>query len=74
VEDLLKNGEIDLVINTSDNKASKDDARRIRQAVLRFNIPYFTTLAAARVTAEAIAEMRQEEALAPRALQDYLSE
>ncbi|NPA28731.1 MAG: carbamoyl-phosphate synthase large subunit, partial [Epsilonproteobacteria bacterium] len=39
VEDLLKNGEIDMVINTSDNKASKDDAKRIRQAVLRFNIP-----------------------------------
>ena len=74
VEDLLKNGEIDMVINTSDNKASKDDAKRIRQAVLRFNIPYFTTLAAAKVTAEAIREMRDSEALDPRALQDYLSE
>ncbi|WP_457596025.1 carbamoyl-phosphate synthase large subunit [Hydrogenimonas sp.] len=72
VEDLLKNGEIDLVINTSDNKASKDDARRIRQAVLRFNIPYFTTVAAARATAAAIAEIRSEEALEPKALQDYL--
>jgi len=41
---------------------------------LRFNIPYFTTLAAAKVTAEAIREMRDSEALDPRALQDYLSE
>jgi len=74
VEDLLKNGEIDLVINTSDNKASKDDAKRIRQAVLRFDIPYFTTLAAARATAEAIREIRAKEALEPVALQDYLGE
>jgi len=74
VEDLLKNGEIDVVLNTSDNKASKDDARRIRQAVLRFDVPYFTTLAAARVSAAAIAEMRDDGALEPRAIQDYLRE
>ncbi len=72
VEDLLKNGEIDVVLNTSDNKASKDDARRIRQAVLRFNVPYFTTIAAARVSAAAIREIRDDGALEPRALQDYL--
>ena len=74
VEDLLKNNEIDMVVNTSDNKASKDDARRIRQAVLRFNIPYFTTIAAARATAAAIREIQKDEALEPKALQDYLSE
>jgi carbamoyl-phosphate synthase large subunit len=74
VEDLLKNGEIDMVLNTSDNKSSKDDAKRIRQAVLRFNVPYFTTLAAARVSADAIKEMKVEGALEPKALQDYLSE
>ncbi|RUM43815.1 MAG: carbamoyl phosphate synthase large subunit [Hydrogenimonas sp.] len=74
VEDLLKNGEIDMVLNTSDNKSSKDDAKRIRQAVLRFNVPYFTTLAAARVSASAIREIRSEGALDPKALQDYLTE
>ncbi len=74
VEDLLKNGEIDVVLNTSDNKASRDDARLIRQAVLRFNVPYFTTLAAARVSAAAIREIRDDGALEPRALQDYLTE
>ena len=74
VEDLLKNGEIDMVLNTSDNKSSKDDAKRIRQAVLRFNVPYFTTLAAARVSASAIREIRSEGALDPKALQDYLAE
>ncbi|WP_300367434.1 carbamoyl-phosphate synthase large subunit [Hydrogenimonas sp.] len=74
VEDLLKNGEIDMVLNTSDNKASKDDAKRIRQAVLRFNVPYFTTLAAARATAAAVREIKERDALDPKALQDYLRE
>lgn len=74
VEDLLKNGEIDVVLNTSDNKASRDDAKLIRQAVLRFNVPYFTTLAAAKVSAAAIREIREDGALEPRAIQDYLSE
>ena len=74
IEDLLKNGEIDMALNTSDNKSSKDDAKRIRQAVLRFNVPYFTTLAAARVSAAAIKEMKVDGALEPKALQDYLSE
>jgi len=74
VEDMIKNGEIAMVINTSDNKASKDDAKRIRQAVLRFQIPYFTTLAAARVGAEALARLKREGHFEPRALQDYLGE
>ena len=74
VEDLLKNGEISMALNTSDNKSSKDDSIIIRQAVLRFNVPYFTTLAAARVSAAAIKEIKIDGALEPKALQDYLSE
>ncbi|WP_456323529.1 carbamoyl-phosphate synthase large subunit [Hydrogenimonas sp.] len=74
VEDLLKNGDIDMVLNTSDNKSSKDDAKRIRQAVLRFNVPYFTTLAAARAAAAAIEEIENDSALEPIAIQDYLGE
>ncbi len=40
VEDRLKNGDIALVINTSDTKSSVDDGKKIRQNVLRFKIPY----------------------------------
>ena len=73
IEDMIKNGEIAMAINTSDNKASKDDAKKIREAVLRFDIPYFTTLAAARVAAEAIRKLKEAK-LEPKALQDYLKE
>ena len=73
IEDKLKNGDVDLVINTSDAKSSKDDAKKIRQAVLRFNIPYFTTIAAARAAAESIKDIEDGSALEPKALQDYLN-
>jgi carbamoyl-phosphate synthase large subunit len=73
IEDKLKNGNVDLVINTSDAKSSKDDAKKIRQAVLRFNIPYFTTIAAARAAAESIKDIEDGSALEPKALQDYLN-
>ncbi len=73
IEDMIKNGEIAMAINTSDNKSSKDDAKKIREAVLRFDIPYFTTLAAARVAADAIKKLKEAK-LEPKALQDYLKE
>lgn len=74
IEDKLKNGEVDLVINTSDNKSSKDDAKKIRQSVLRFSIPYFTTIAAASVAAKSLAFIQDESVYEPKALQDYLKE
>ncbi len=73
IDDMIKNGEIALAINTSDNKSSKDDAKTIRQSVLSNNVAYFTTIAAARATALAVKELRDSGGeLNPRALQDYL--
>jgi len=74
IDDMIKNEEIALAINTSDNKASKDDARTIRQSVLANHVAYFTTLAAAKATAAAIKELKASSGeLEPKALQDYLS-
>ncbi len=74
IDDMIKNEEIALAINTSDNKASKADAKTIRQSVLANNVAYFTTIAAARATALAIKELKREDGcLDPKALQDYLS-
>ncbi|UPT76533.1 carbamoyl-phosphate synthase large subunit [Sulfurovum sp. XGS-02] len=74
IDDMIKNEEIALAINTSDNKASKDDAKTIRQSVLANHVAYFTTLAAARATAAAIKELKATSGeLEPKALQDYLS-
>ncbi|MEA3455434.1 MAG: carbamoyl-phosphate synthase large subunit [Campylobacterota bacterium] len=74
IDDMIRNQEISLAINTSDNKASKDDARTMRQSVLSNNVAYFTTIAAAKATALAIKELKEiSGALKPKALQDYLA-
>ncbi len=74
IDDMIKNEEISLAINTSDNKASKTDATTIRQSVLSNNVAYFTTIAAAKATALAIKELKEMDGeMEPKALQDYLS-
>ncbi len=73
IQDSMKNNEIALVVNTSDNKSSKSDAKDIRRTVIRLNIPYFTTIAAAKVAIESIKELNNNSAVfTPKALQDYL--
>jgi len=70
IVDMIKNEEIALVINTSDNKASKDDAKIIRREVLNQGIPYFTTIAAAFAAVEAI-EFLQTSEEKVKSIQDY---
>ncbi len=70
IVDMIKNEEIALVINTSDNKSSKDDAKIIRREVLNHSIPYFTTIAAAKAAIEAI-EFIQENEKSVNSIQDY---
>lgn len=73
IEDSMKNDAIDMAINTSDNNTSKKDAIVIRQEVLKRNIPYFTTLSAARALILALDEMKNDSWTSSRALQDFLA-
>jgi carbamoyl-phosphate synthase large subunit len=70
VADLIKNGEVALVINTPLGAQSKADSFYIRRTALVYNIPYFTTLAAARAVAHAISHLIKED-LSVRSLQEY---
>jgi len=73
IQDSMKNNEIALVVNTSDSKSSKSDAKDIRRTVIKLNIPYFTTIAAAKVAIESIKELNNNDNIfVPKALQDYL--
>ena len=72
IEDSMKNDEIFMAINTSDNNTSKKDAVVIRQEVLKRSIPYFTTLSAARALILALDEMENETWSNSTALQDFL--
>jgi len=54
IADAIKNGEIQLVINTPAGKQSVTDDSYIRKTAIRHNVPYITTVAAAVAAAEGI--------------------
>ena len=56
IVDAIKNGEIQLVVNTPIGKASNIDDSYIRKNAIRYGVPYITTIAAAKAAAQGIAE------------------
>ena len=54
IVDLLKNGDIALVMNTTEGTQSINDSRDIRRVALMDKIPYFTTAAASIAVVEAM--------------------
>ena len=53
VVDLVKDGELDLIINTTSGKQSLTDSYTIRREVLMNGVTYYTTIAAAKAACEA---------------------
>jgi carbamoyl-phosphate synthase large subunit len=70
VVDALKNGEINLVFNTTEGARALADSMSIRRTALTMKVPYYTTLAAAAAAAAAIAALQQGE-MDVRPLQTY---
>jgi carbamoyl-phosphate synthase large subunit len=69
VVDLMKDGGVQVVFNTTEGAQSIADSRAIRALALFARIPYYTTAAGARAAAMAMAD-RLEGDLAVRALQN----
>ena len=61
VLDMMRHGEIRLIINTPQDKQSRQDHYQIMRAAVDFQIPYITTLQAARAAALAIDAIKREE-------------
>ena len=61
IVDTMKNGEIDLVMNTTEGTQAVNDSREIRSVALFDKIPYFTTAAAAHAAALAIQSQTEGE-------------
>jgi carbamoyl-phosphate synthase large subunit len=73
ITDDLTNNEIVLAINTSDgDESSKDDSMNIRRSVLKMNVPYFTTVAGAMASIEAIKESKNN-TFVPKSIQEFLA-
>ncbi|WP_038034949.1 carbamoyl-phosphate synthase large subunit [Thermopetrobacter sp. TC1] len=71
IVDAMANGEVQLVINTTEGAKAQEDSRSIRQQALISNIPYTTTVAGAKATAAAIAALKARP-LEVRSLQGYI--
>ena len=54
IVDMITDGEIHLVFNTTEGAQSMKDSQSIRETVLKQRVPYFTTLAASRAAVKAI--------------------
>ena len=54
IVDLMKNGEVQLVFNTTEGAKALADTKDIRRTALLNHIPYYTTLAGALAATQAI--------------------
>ena len=70
IVDAMKNGEVQLVINTTEGKQSLQDSFSLRRTALMMKIPYYTTVPAAVAAAQAIAAIKAGE-LDVRPVQGY---
>jgi carbamoyl-phosphate synthase large subunit len=61
IVDHIKNGKVQLMLNTPRGKKAKYDERAMRLAGLRFGVPCITTLSAARAVVSAIRSLRAGE-------------
>ena len=70
IVDAMKNGEVQLVINTTEGKQSLQDSFSLRRTALMMKIPYYTTVPAAYAAARAIGAIKAGD-LDVRPVQDY---
>ncbi|MEI6572860.1 MAG: carbamoyl-phosphate synthase large subunit [Alphaproteobacteria bacterium] len=70
IVDAIKNGDVQLVFNTTEGKQALTDSRSLRRAALLHKVPYYTTLAGAIAAAEGIRSYLAGD-LEVKALQDY---
>ena len=70
IVDRIKDGEVELIFNTTEGRQSLDDSSSIRASALAKRVPYYTTAAGSAAAAQAIAATAGR-SLEVRALQSY---
>jgi carbamoyl-phosphate synthase large subunit len=58
IVDALKNGDVQLVFNTTEGAQALGDSLSIRRTALQMKVPYYTTMAGAAAVTQAIAALR----------------
>jgi carbamoyl-phosphate synthase large subunit len=72
IVDAIKNGDIQLVFNTTEGATALADSRSLRRAALLHKVPYYTTLSGAVAAAQGIKAYLGGD-LEVRALQSYFA-
>ena len=72
--DMITNGEIQLVINSPIGKDSMNDDSYLRKAAIKAKVPYMTTIAAAKATADGIDYVKNKKLGVLKSLQELHSE
>ena len=70
IVDLIKNKEIDFIINTVSGSQAQKDSFYIRLSALQYKIPFTTTISGAFAVANAI-EMQKKKKISIKSIQDY---
>ncbi len=70
IADMIKNGELQFIINTPSGRHPKMDEVLIRASAVQYKIPYTTTLSGAQAVVNAIENMKKGN-IQVKALQDY---
>ena len=74
IADQIANGEIQLIINTPAGKDSVTDDSYIRKAAIKHRVPYITTMAAAKASAEGIRAIKENTHFGVKSLQEHHAE
>ena len=74
ITDLIANNEISIIVNTPAGKTSVHNDSYIRKEAIKHRIPYMTTMAAAKASAEGIKSVKAGKGHEVKALQDFHAE
>ncbi|MES1927850.1 carbamoyl-phosphate synthase large subunit [Salinisphaera dokdonensis CL-ES53] len=69
IVDMIKNGEIQLVVNTTEGKRAIEESRSIRITALRYKVAYFTTIAGGQASCTALTDERASQVYSLQSLQ-----
>jgi carbamoyl-phosphate synthase large subunit len=72
IVDAIQNGDVAIVINTTEGLQALEDSRSLRRAALQHKVPYYTTISGAVAAVQGIQAMRAG-SLAVEPLQNYIA-
>ena len=70
VVEFIKEGKIDMIINTTENKQAIKDSFTIRRTAVDLNVPYFTNLRSAKILYKSLISLKTSE-ISVKAIQNH---